>query len=49
MFILLKRIVFIFLLFTSNFVQASSFEEGLNFAQNGDFKNAFIKWLPVAK
>ena len=49
MFIFLKQITFIFLLFTSNYIQASSFEEGLNFSQNGDFKNAFIKWLPVAK
>tara|TARA_B100000768_G_scaffold22866_1_gene20419 strand:+ start:536 stop:1141 length:606 start_codon:yes stop_codon:yes gene_type:complete len=49
MFIFLKQIIFIFLLFTSNFIQASSFEEGLNFSQNGDFKNAFIQWHPLAK
>ena len=46
---MLIKLIFIWLLLISNVIYASSFDEGLNLSQKGDFKNAYIKWYPIAK
>ncbi len=46
---MLVKLFFIWLLLFSNIIKASSFDEGLIFSQKSDFKNAFLKWYPIAK
>ena len=46
---MLMKLFFIWLLLFSNVIYASSFDEGLNLSQKGDFKNAYIKWYTIAK